>query len=216
MSKRKPAERTHKAGSDAEKFDELQQIQRALREYERDGHVSDPVLAARIRAGWRPSVEMALWSIHPDCPYGIKAICLKTLVEREPSKVDLMRLADGADGRPPVIQISIAAWAADPRIDGAPKAIELQPAVDMIASDREGRAHSSMPASPDVSNPAAIDARHAPGAEVYETQRGADGIEHAVRVRHEHPSHDDGYEIVHDDATGTDIRIPRYRGVQDG
>src|ERR1700737_2270953 len=154
MSKRKPAERTHKAGSDAEKFDELQQIQRALREYERDGHVSDPVLAARIRAGWRPSVEMALWSIHPDCPYGIKAICLKTLVEREPSKVDLMRLADGADGRPPVIQISIAAWGALPG-SGAPKAIEA-PAIALTPHDPGLEAHgrSSVP-TPEVIEPIA-------------------------------------------------------------
>lgn len=131
MSKRRKP-RALKPGSEAAQFDELLQIQRALREYERDGHVSDPVLAARVRAGWRPSVEMALWAIQPDCPDGIRAICLKTLVEREPSKVELMRLADGGD-RTAQIVIQIAGWAAPER---APKVIELQPAVDLEAAAR--------------------------------------------------------------------------------
>jgi hypothetical protein len=120
-----------------------------------------------------------------------------------------------ADHAGTVINISIAAWAALPG-SGAPKAIEAQP-VDVTANDRELEAHgrSSAPA-PDVFNAAPINERRAPGAELFEVERGADGLEHAVRVRHEQPSHDDGYEIVHDDATGTDIRIQRYRGVQDG
>jgi hypothetical protein len=215
--KRKPAKRTHKPGSEAEKFDQLMRYQRALREHERDGHVSDPELAARIRAGWHPGVEMAVMTIQPDVSDAIKAVCLKTLLENvEAPKAAQLRL--DASGNPDVnITVLVAPWAAVPGLEGAPKAIPMQPAIDVTAHDPELEAHgrSSAPA-PEVFNPAPLNERHAPGAEPYVVERGADGLEHAVRARHEQPPHDAEYEIVHDDATGVDIRIQRYRGVQDG
>jgi hypothetical protein len=93
---------------------------------------------------------MALWSIQPDCPDGIRAICLKTLVEREPSKVELMRLADGGD-RMPVIQIQIAPWAGGP---GTRKAIEMRPVIEGEAVDFEtiARQTNSGPSAPELSD----------------------------------------------------------------
>jgi hypothetical protein len=205
--KRKPAKRTCRPGSEAEKFDQLVRYQRALRELEHGGHVSDPELAARIRAGWHPGVEMAVMTIQPDVSDAIKAVCLKTLLENVemPKAAEVRALAGEGVTK---IEISIAAWAAGPGIDGPPKPIELQPAVDMIASDREGHAHSSMPASPDVLNPAPINERHAPGAELFEMERGADGLAHAVRARHERSPHDgERWETIRDNATGTDIKV---------
>jgi hypothetical protein len=113
-----------------------------------------------------------------------------------------------ADHAGTVIHISIAPWAAIPGSDGAPKAIERQPAMDVTANDPELEAHgrSSAPA-PEVFNPAGIAERHAPGSEVFEVERGADGLEHAVRVRHDQPPHDDRWETIRDNATGTDIKV---------
>jgi hypothetical protein len=82
-------------------------------------------------------------------------------------------------------------------------------AIDVTAHDPALEAHgrSSAPAR-DVFNPAPINERHAPGAELFEMERGADGLEHAVRMRQEPPSHDDDrWETIRDNATGTDIRV---------
>jgi hypothetical protein len=206
--KRKPAKRTCRPGSEAEKFDQLVRYQRALRELEHGGHVSDPELAARIRAGWHPGVEMAVMTIQPDVSDAIKAVCLKTLLENVemPKAAEVRALAGEGVTK---IEISIAAWAAGPGIDGPPRPIELQPAVDVTANDPELEAHgrSSAPA-PDVLNPAPINERSAPGAELFEVERGADGLEHAVRVRHEQPPpNDDRWETIRDNATGTDIKV---------
>jgi hypothetical protein len=207
IKRKKPAKRIYKPGSEAEAIDQLMRYQRALREYERDGHVSDPELAARIRAGWHPGVEMAVMTIQPDVSDAIKAVCLKTLLENVemPKAAEVRALAGEGVTK---IEISIAAWAAGPGIDGSPKPIEVRPAIDVTAHDPELDAHgrSSAPA-PDVLNPAPINERSAPGAERFEVERGADGLEHAVRVRHEQPPDDDRWETIRDNATGTDIKV---------
>src|ERR1700687_2571464 len=140
MKRKKTARRVYNPSSEAEKFDQLVRYQRALRELERDGHVSDPELAARIRAGWHPGVEMAVMTIQPDVSDAIKAVCLKTLLENVemPKAAEVRALAGEGVTK---IEISIAAWAAGPGIDGTPQPIALQPAVDMIAGEREGHGY---------------------------------------------------------------------------
>ena len=78
---RRRVARVHEPGSGPDKSDQLLRYQRALRELERDGHVSDPGLAARIRAGWHPGVEMAVMTTDPELPPFIKAACYKTLLD---------------------------------------------------------------------------------------------------------------------------------------
>jgi hypothetical protein len=196
----------------------IDELDRLLKEDAKAGRLDgDPDFRDRVlRDGFNILHELELMVHDARLPVGARTLARFKVGEHVLQP--LRYIEGGGEGGNTKIEISIAAWAAGPGVDGTPKPIELQPAVDMIASDREGRAHGdlSMAPSPDVPNPAAIDARHAPGAELFEIERGADGIEHAVRVRHEQPAHDAGYEIVHDNATGTDIRIQRYRGAQDG
>jgi hypothetical protein len=141
VKRKKTAGRIYRPSSEAEKFDQLVRYQRALRELERDGHVSDPDLAARIRAGWHPGVEMAVMTINPDVSDAIKAVCLKTLLENvEAPKAAQLRL-DASGNSDVNITVVVAPWAADPRIDGAPKGIEVRQPVDVTANDRELESH---------------------------------------------------------------------------
>jgi hypothetical protein len=213
MSKRKPAKRTHKPGSPAAQYDFVNHCQRLVAARIKAGlYHDDPELEAAI-ADFDPAIALIEIAANPANEPGLRGATAAKLLPFWHREQSLM--VKTADHAGTVINISIAAWAALPG-SGAPKAIEA-PAIDLTAHDSELTAHgrSSAPA-PDVFNPAGIAERHAPGADPYVMERGADGIEHAVRVRHEQPRLDDGYEIVHDNATGTDIRIQRYRGVQNG
>jgi hypothetical protein len=129
--------------------------QRALREHERDGHVSDPELAARIRAGWHPGVEMAVMTIQPDVSDAIKAVCLKTLLENvEAPKAAQLRL--DASGNPDVnITVLVAPWAGITGSDGAQKVIEVRPAIDVTANDPGLEAHRRSSAPTPVATEAA-------------------------------------------------------------
>jgi hypothetical protein len=113
--KRRRVARVHEPGSGPDKSDQLLRYQRALRELERDGHVSDPALAARIRAGWHPGVEMAVMTTDPELPDFIKAACFKTLLENVemPKAAQLKLDASGAPGDTQIV-IQIAPWAQGP------------------------------------------------------------------------------------------------------
>jgi hypothetical protein len=194
----------------------IDELDRLLKEDAKAGRLDgDPDFRDRVlRDGFNILHELELMVHDARLPVGARTLARFKIGEHVLQP--LRYIEGGGELGNTKIEISIAAWAAGPGIGGPPKPIEMRPAIDMIAGDREGRAHSNMPAGADVLNPAPIDQRSAPGAELFQVERGADGLDHAVRVRHERPAHDDGYEIVHDNATGTDIRIQRYRGVQDG
>lgn len=111
MSKPKPRPRTVKPGSEEAQVSLVKRLDRALREYERDGHVSDPELAKRIRAGWNPGIEMAIMTMKPDINDGIKSLLLKALLDAEMRAAEIAARSFQGDTS---ISISIAPWAQGP------------------------------------------------------------------------------------------------------
>ena len=203
--KRKPAKRTHKPGSPAAQYDFVNHCQRLVAARIKGGlYHDDPALEGAI-ADFDPAIALIEIAANPANEPGLRGATAAKLLPFWHKEQSLM--VKTADHAGTVINISIAAWAALPG-SGAPKAIEAQP-VDVTSNDRELDAHgkSSAPA-PDVLNPAPINERHAPGAELFEVERGADGLDHAVRTRHEQPApREDRWETIRDNATGTDIRV---------
>jgi hypothetical protein len=187
----------------------IDEIDRLLKEDARAGRLDgDPDFRDRIlRDGFDILHELELMVHDPQWPRGARTLARFKVAEHVLQP--LRYIEGGGEGGNTKIEISIAAWAAGPGIEGPPRPIELQPAIDVTANDPELEAHgrSSAPA-PDVPNPAPINERHAPGAELFEVERGADGLAHAVRVRHEQPApNDDRWETIRDNATGTDIKV---------
>jgi hypothetical protein len=146
--KRRRAARVHEPGSGPDKSDQLLRYQRALRELERDGHVSDPGLAARIRAGWHPGVEMAVMTTDPTLPPFIKAACYKTLLDYvEAPKAAQLKLASGDPGDTNIV-IQIAPWAAGP---GSPS-VRALPAPEPVDHEEIARRGMASPPTPPLSD----------------------------------------------------------------
>lgn len=206
-TKRKPAKRTYKPGTPAAQYDFIKHCRRLVAARVKAGlYHDDPALEGAI-ADFDPAVALIEIAANPANEPGLRGATAAKLLPFWHKEQSLMVKAN--DNGAPVINISIAAWAALPGSNAAPKPIAVRPAIDVTANDPELEAHgrSSVPA-PEVFNPAGIAERHAPGAELFEVERGADGLEHAVRMRQELPSHDDDrWEIIRDNATGTDIKV---------
>jgi hypothetical protein len=125
----------------------------------------------------------------------LKGFCIKALMEYD-LKLRLLNAGGPADSS---IHISIAAWAGSPGSDG-PKAIEAQP-VDVTRNDPGLEAHSHAASIP---TPRPTE----PACQIYEMERGADGLGHAVRMRQEPPPRDDDrWETLIDNATGMPIKV---------
>jgi hypothetical protein len=208
MSKRKPAKRAPKPGTPAAQYDFVRHCQQLVAARIKAGlYHDDPALEGAI-ADFDPAVALIEIAANPANEPGLRGATAAKLLPFWHKEQSLMVKAN--DNGAPVINISIAAWAALPGSDAAPKPIAVRPAIDVTANDPELEAHgrSSAPA-PEVFTPAPINERHAPGAELFDVQTGPDGLAHAVKHVEAAPGTDDAerWETIRDNATGTDIRV---------
>jgi hypothetical protein len=143
--KYKPAKRTHKSGSPAAQYDFVNHCQKLVAARIKAGlYHDDPALEGAI-ADFDPAIALIEIAANPANEPGLRGATAAKLLPFWHKEQSLM--VKTADHAGTVINISIAAWAALPRSDGAPKAIESQP-IDVTANDRELEAHgrSSVPA----------------------------------------------------------------------
>ena len=144
MAKKKPRPRTVKPDSEEGQISLVKRLDRALREYERNGRVADPELAARIRAGWNPGIEMAIMTMRPDINDVVKSVLLKALLDAEIRAAEISARSFQGDTS---IQVLIAPWAAGP--GGAPRLAAPARTVEAeVVRDAEEVAHSGMNSSP--------------------------------------------------------------------
>jgi hypothetical protein len=124
--RRKPL-RVYEPGSGAAASDWFVRVQRAMKELERNGHVEDPALRARIRAGWDPATEIAVMSTRPGLSEMVEFGCYKVLNDRRQRDAE-MRQKSTAPGDLKV-SIVVAPWAAagKPSAQALPAPKEIDP-----------------------------------------------------------------------------------------
>lgn len=86
---------------------------------------------------WHPAARLVRLAEDPACTPSLKFLCLKTLLEyvEMPKAAEVRTLA--GDNAETTIHVSVASWAAAPRMGGAPKAIEVVATTDVLAGNAE-------------------------------------------------------------------------------
>jgi hypothetical protein len=133
MNKAQKWLRTLRAKMRAERkeFDSYQWAKAELRRMWAEGsYAGDP-------AQWHPAARLARLAEDSTSPKSLRFLCYKTLLEyiEMPKAAEVRALAGDNGGT--TIQISVAPWAAGPRMGGAPKAIEVVATTDVLVGNAE-------------------------------------------------------------------------------